>query len=132
MTGSRRWFPHDARDRYDHHPIRGAADPQRETRPEEHRKDLGNLDELAVSLRVNGMQQPIIVNATGPNTYRLVDGARPPLTPPLRQTPLLRYRVGDSPWSSSSRTQMVAIRANRHAASSMHLILARADSPQDA
>lgn len=41
------------------------------------RKDLGNVDELAASLRTNGMQQPVIVTPNpGGDTYALVDGHR--------------------------------------------------------
>lgn len=40
------------------------------------RKDLGNIDELAASLRTNGMQQPVIVTPQPGDTYALVDGHR--------------------------------------------------------
>jgi ParB/RepB/Spo0J family partition protein len=41
------------------------------------RADLGNIDELAASLRANGMQQPVIVTPNpGGQTFSLVDGHR--------------------------------------------------------
>lgn len=44
--------------------------------PEQPRKDLGDLTELAASIREQGLIQPLIVEAIAPGRYRLIAGER--------------------------------------------------------
>ncbi len=47
-----------------------------EANPEQPRTNLGNLDELAASIREKGVLEPILVRSTGPNHYQIISGER--------------------------------------------------------
>lgn len=40
------------------------------------RTNMGNIDELAASIREKGVLEPILVRATGPNRYQIISGER--------------------------------------------------------
>src|SRR5438105_2568746 len=47
-----------------------------EANPEQPRTNLGNLEELAASIREKGILEPILVRSTGPNQYQIISGER--------------------------------------------------------
>lgn len=47
-----------------------------EPNAEQPRTSLGNIEELAVSIREKGVLEPILVRATGPNRYQIISGER--------------------------------------------------------
>jgi ParB family transcriptional regulator, chromosome partitioning protein len=47
-----------------------------EPNAEQPRTSLGNIEELAVSIREKGVLEPILVRATGPNHYQIISGER--------------------------------------------------------
>lgn len=47
-----------------------------EANPDQPRQNLGDLDELAASIREKGVLEPILVRSTGPNRYQIVSGER--------------------------------------------------------
>src|ERR1700694_2552231 len=47
-----------------------------EANPEQPRTNLGNLEELAASIREKGVLEPILVRSTGPNHYQIISGER--------------------------------------------------------
>jgi ParB family chromosome partitioning protein len=47
-----------------------------EANPEQPRTNLGNLEELAASIREKGILEPILVRSTGPNHYQIISGER--------------------------------------------------------
>jgi ParB family chromosome partitioning protein len=47
-----------------------------EPNAEQPRTSLGNIEELAASIREKGVLEPILVRATGPNHYQIISGER--------------------------------------------------------
>jgi ParB family transcriptional regulator, chromosome partitioning protein len=47
-----------------------------EANPEQPRTNLGNIEELAASIREKGVLEPILVRAIGPNRYQIISGER--------------------------------------------------------
>src|SRR5437660_2380423 len=47
-----------------------------EANPEQPRTNLGNLEELAASIREKGVLEPILVRSIGPNRYQIISGER--------------------------------------------------------
>src|SRR5260370_11555136 len=47
-----------------------------EPNTEQPRTALGNIEELAASIREKGVLEPILVRATGPNHYQIISGER--------------------------------------------------------
>jgi ParB family chromosome partitioning protein len=47
-----------------------------EANPEQPRTHLGNIDELAASIREKGILEPILVRQTGKNRYQIISGER--------------------------------------------------------
>jgi ParB family chromosome partitioning protein len=47
-----------------------------EPNPEQPRTALGNIEELAASVREKGVLEPILVRAAGPNRYEIISGER--------------------------------------------------------
>ena len=47
-----------------------------EANPEQPRTNMGNLEELAASIREKGVLEPILVRSTGPNQYQIIAGER--------------------------------------------------------
>src|SRR5437868_5191580 len=47
-----------------------------EPNAEQPRTNLGNLEELAASIREKGVLEPILVRTTGPNRYQIISGER--------------------------------------------------------
>src|SRR3954464_9447501 len=47
-----------------------------EANPEQPRTTLGNIEELAASIREKGVLEPILVRAIGPNRYQIISGER--------------------------------------------------------
>jgi ParB family chromosome partitioning protein len=47
-----------------------------EPNAEQPRTSLGNIEELAASIREKGVLEPILVRATGPNQYQIISGER--------------------------------------------------------
>jgi len=47
-----------------------------EPNTEQPRTSLGNIEELAASIREKGVLEPILVRATGPNHYQIISGER--------------------------------------------------------
>ncbi len=47
-----------------------------EPNAEQPRTNLGNIEELAASIREKGVLQPILVRSTGPNLYQIISGER--------------------------------------------------------
>jgi ParB family chromosome partitioning protein len=47
-----------------------------EANPEQPRSNLGNIEELAASIREKGVLEPILVRAIGPNRYQIISGER--------------------------------------------------------
>src|SRR3954451_3083086 len=47
-----------------------------EANPDQPRTQLGNIEELAASVREKGVLEPILVRAIGPNRYQIISGER--------------------------------------------------------
>jgi len=47
-----------------------------EPNPEQPRTNLGNIEELAASIREKGVLEPILVRSVGPNQYQIISGER--------------------------------------------------------
>jgi len=47
-----------------------------EPNAEQPRQNLGNMEELAASIREKGVLEPILVRVTGPNRYQIISGER--------------------------------------------------------
>ena len=47
-----------------------------EPNTEQPRTNLGNIEELAASIREKGVLEPILVRAIGPNRYQIISGER--------------------------------------------------------
>src|SRR5256885_6494351 len=47
-----------------------------EANPDQPRTQLGNIEELAASIREKGVLEPILVRAIGPNRYQIISGER--------------------------------------------------------
>src|SRR5438270_10321124 len=47
-----------------------------EANPDQPRTNLGNIEELAASIREKGVLEPILVRAIGPNRYQIISGER--------------------------------------------------------
>src|SRR6266498_1931978 len=47
-----------------------------EPNAEQPRTNLGNIEELAASIREKGVLEPILVRSTGPNHYEIISGER--------------------------------------------------------
>src|SRR2546421_746737 len=47
-----------------------------EANPDQPRTQLGNIEELAASIREKGVLEPILVRAVGPNRYQIISGER--------------------------------------------------------
>src|SRR6266852_196718 len=47
-----------------------------EPNAEQPRTSLGNIEELAASIREKGVLEPILVRAIGPNLYQIISGER--------------------------------------------------------
>ena len=47
-----------------------------EPNPEQPRSNLGNIEELAASIREKGVLEPILVRAAGPSRYQIIAGER--------------------------------------------------------
>ena len=47
-----------------------------EANPEQPRTNLGNIEELAASIRDKGVLEPILVRENGPNRYQIISGER--------------------------------------------------------
>ena len=47
-----------------------------EANPDQPRTSLGNIEELASSIREKGVLEPILVRAVGPNRYQIISGER--------------------------------------------------------
>jgi len=47
-----------------------------EANPDQPRTQLGNIEELAASVREKGVLEPILVRAVGPNRYQIISGER--------------------------------------------------------
>jgi len=47
-----------------------------EANPDQPRTNLGNIEELAASIREKGVLEPILVRAVGPNRYQIISGER--------------------------------------------------------
>src|SRR5689334_21853336 len=47
-----------------------------EPNSEQPRTQLGNIEELAASIREKGVLEPILVRSTGPNQYQIISGER--------------------------------------------------------
>jgi ParB family chromosome partitioning protein len=47
-----------------------------EANPDQPRTNLGNIEELAASVREKGVLEPILVRAIGPNRYQIISGER--------------------------------------------------------
>jgi len=47
-----------------------------ETNAEQPRTNLGNIEELAASIREKGVLEPILVRSVGPNQYQIISGER--------------------------------------------------------
>src|SRR5436190_20228192 len=47
-----------------------------EPNAEQPRTSLGNIEELAASIREKGVLEPILVRSTGPNHYQVISGER--------------------------------------------------------
>lgn len=87
-TRMKRGLPERARMRHDAHYVDelarrssagiGSMIPMSmiEANPDQPRQSLGDLEELAASIREKGVLEPILVRSVGPNRYQIVSGER--------------------------------------------------------
>src|SRR3954465_1484762 len=69
-----------------------------EANPDQPRTQLGNIEELAASIREKGVLEPILVRAQGPNKYQIISGERryrAAILAGLDEIPSIELDVGD-------------------------------------